>query len=929
MVKILSSFIPNELVRRIESDPDHLDRIAERRWVTALFVDISGFTPLSEKLDPETLSSVVNALFSRLLSVISRYGGTVDKFLGDAIMVLFGAPVAHQDDPRRALDSALDMCEEVRKFAKSSLARKIKAKIAVSIGVNTGFVVSVLVGNEQRREYTVLGDAINVAARLEQMAGPWEIIVGNATYEITQRLFKFQMLPLLTLKGKSQQQIAWRLLDRKKAVEFHEDEIKIFYDEDVAVAVRQAIKNGSSLSIICYDPTSVHFWSKWIQSHDWDKEIYAVTSFAGEPLGIVREILGQLPQPPDDIEKQDKYISDLSRLMDAKLRDNILLIEGPIQEGTGDVLKRVDFSWISVGTDRFPARSRIYVKPLSKSAFSGAVKKVVGVSKISSKMVIKLRELSGGIRGNLFALLDFLKRRGMLHVSKNRAFLDTDVELPGTISAYVLSEIDSLSPLDRDAVLSASVLGISFPAKVFQSMTGRETPEVFFEREGEITRFKWDFMQMSIYETLTIPTRRRLHYYAAKAWQKYALDMAATRYGDLDEKERKKIALKNISGVLAYHFYNAGMWRQAFENYCESARQSKAVWAFSTARNYYLKAFEIAEKNWRRWRIFDKVVDIAFELGEVYLSLGDIRSAYEVNRWVAHNAQKIGQKGALFAALFRLGMLLAEQGKLSLAEMLYVKALDYADPTSMPDLLLNIASLRMERGKNLQALPILAKALSESRRYGREELVSLILNNIGLTYHRIGRTGRAVRLMRLASVIDERRGELRSLAQTNVNIASVLIETGDIESAIKSLNQALGFFEKTGDRRGYCLALSNLGEAVIKSGQIQHALSIMRKCQRISNQIGDKMLIAETLKNIGQCYIQTDEFDKAERYFSRAKKIFESISDNIGILESNLGLIQVMKKKRQMSIEFVRANLELAEKYYPQIAQKIKEIVYS
>lgn len=926
LIKILSSFIPSELANRIEADPDHLDKVAERRWVTALFADISGFTPLSEKLDPETLSELVNGLFARLLNVVSKYGGTVDKFLGDAIMVLFGAPVAHDDDPQRALDAALEMREEVKKFSRSAISKKTNAKLAVSIGINTGSVVSVLVGNEQRREYTVLGDAINIAARLEQLAGPWEIIVGNTTYEAVQGIFEFAKMPPLSLKGKSQKQIAWRLIEKRKVAILSDNELKVFYDDSIAKIIRQIFNSGGSLSIVCKDHTASHFWVKWIQSNEWNKDFKTVISDSGEPLGIIRKILGELPKPPDDIEERDKYISELASEMNAKLGDSILLIEGPVQEGTSDVLVKTNLVWIAIGPDIFPAKLHTTIKPLSKSIFVKIIKEISGATRISADTLKRLWELSGGLRGNLFALLDFFERRSILCVSKGKVSLSADAQLPGTISAYALSELDSLSPADRDAMFLAAVLGNSFPRKVFQNMTSRNIPESFFDVEGETIRFKWDFMQASIYGAMTTPTRKRLHRQAATAWKEYVTGTITTQNSNLAGKEERKVAMKKISTILAYHFYNGGMWRQAFENFIESARQSKVIWAFNTAQNYYIKAFEIIKENWRKWKNFGQAVETAFELGEVYLSLGDIKSAFHVNRWVAYNAQKKSQKGALFAALFRLGMLFAEQGKVLSAEKIYMKALEHSDPSSTPDLLLNIASLRIDRGHNLQALPILKKALCEARKQKRDELIPLILDNLGLTYHRIGRSNRAIKLMELSSTINEKRNDMRSLAQTKVNIASVLIDTGNIDKAQVFLKQAVETFEKIGDKRGYCLALSNLGEIIGISGRVKDALSILRKCQRISKQLGDLVLSAEILKNIGQCYIRTNELEKAERYFTRANEIFKAMSDNLGILESNFGLMQIMKKGGNIPADFWEANLKLAEKYHPQMVQKIKEL---
>src|SRR5436190_602348 len=164
----------------------------ERKLVTIVFADISGFTALSEKKDPEEVRSLINACFDRLVPVVQKYEGTIDKFIGDEIMALFGAPVAHEDDPERALRAALEMMEAISCFNKEH-----HTELGLHIGVNTGPVVTGAIGSQQRREYSVMGDAVNLAARLQDASANGEIYVGPNTHRLTAALFDFEPLPPL------------------------------------------------------------------------------------------------------------------------------------------------------------------------------------------------------------------------------------------------------------------------------------------------------------------------------------------------------------------------------------------------------------------------------------------------------------------------------------------------------------------------------------------------------------------------------------------------------------------------------------------------------------------------------------------------------------------------------------------------------------
>ncbi len=175
----------------------------ERRVVTILFTDVSGFTAMSEKLDPEEVTEIVNQFFAVLTEPIYRFGGVVDKYIGDAIMALFGAPIAHEDDPERAMAAAWEMQKAARIFAER-LESRTGIRLQIRIGLNTGLVVAGAVGGAQKQDYTVLGDAVNLASRLESNAKPGGILVSEETYRQTVHLWDFDALAPLKVKGKEE-----------------------------------------------------------------------------------------------------------------------------------------------------------------------------------------------------------------------------------------------------------------------------------------------------------------------------------------------------------------------------------------------------------------------------------------------------------------------------------------------------------------------------------------------------------------------------------------------------------------------------------------------------------------------------------------------------------------------------------------------------
>ena len=170
--------------------------------MTVLFCDVTGSTELGESLDPERLRALLARYFERMKAIVERHGGSVEKFIGDAVMAVFGVPVLHEDDALRAVRAAVEMRDALPELGLQG-----------RIGVMTGEVVT---GTEER---LATGDAVNVAARLEQAAQPGEVLVGEPTLALVRDAADVEPIEPLELKGKSEPVPAYRLLRVRDAPE--------------------------------------------------------------------------------------------------------------------------------------------------------------------------------------------------------------------------------------------------------------------------------------------------------------------------------------------------------------------------------------------------------------------------------------------------------------------------------------------------------------------------------------------------------------------------------------------------------------------------------------------------------------------------------------------------------------------------------------
>ena len=186
----------------------------ERRVVTILFSDVKGSTAMAEGLDPEDWAEIMNSAFDFLTTPIVRYGGTVARLMGDAVLAFFGAPMAHEDDPLRAILAGLDIVDGIKSF-RQQVSAEYDLDFNVRVGVNTGVVVVGEMGTALAGEYTAMGDAVNLAARMEQTAQSGTIQITDETYRLVAPWIEAELLGGITIKGKKDPITTYRVIGRK------------------------------------------------------------------------------------------------------------------------------------------------------------------------------------------------------------------------------------------------------------------------------------------------------------------------------------------------------------------------------------------------------------------------------------------------------------------------------------------------------------------------------------------------------------------------------------------------------------------------------------------------------------------------------------------------------------------------------------------
>jgi adenylate cyclase len=200
-----------DLAELVVSGELSVEKGGENRTATVLFADIRGFTAMSENMVASEVLSMLNEYFEVMVEIVFRHEGTVDKFVGDEIMVIWGAPVKHEDDAARAVRAALDMQAALEEFNQGREANGLRP-IHIGIGINTGELVAGYIGSTRTMSYSVIGDVVNTAARICSAAKAGQTIIADETYQFVKDDFELAEVEPLKAKGKSKPIKAYSVL---------------------------------------------------------------------------------------------------------------------------------------------------------------------------------------------------------------------------------------------------------------------------------------------------------------------------------------------------------------------------------------------------------------------------------------------------------------------------------------------------------------------------------------------------------------------------------------------------------------------------------------------------------------------------------------------------------------------------------------------
>lgn len=878
---------------------------AERRPITVLFADLAGYTHLSQALDPETVHRLLGRYFAAVDGVVAHWGGSIDKHIGDAVMALFGAPIAHGDDALRAVRAAAEI-----QAAVPSIASEANRPLGVHIGIATGEVMASNLGSVQHRAYTVIGPSVNLAARLLDVAHEGETVVDQTVYEQTRRQARFAAIENVQAKGIDGAFRAWRLVDATPPAEEVEPALvgrEAELAQLVALLDMCLARDAGGAAFVRGDPgigksRLVHELRRVASARGFACHTGLVLDFGMERgrdaiREIVASVLG-LPPGADDAAKlaaigresrcvpelrpflfdlidlpQAPETSNLYQAMDnaARQRGRVAALVGLMQSAATKaplLLTVEDIHWadgptltclaeVTRAAGAMPVvvvlTSRLEGDPLGaawRASVQGSPLVTLDLGPLSAKDALMLA-------GSLLATSIGVAQKCVERAAGNPLFLEQllhaanehDERLPASLQSLVLSRVDRLPEHDRAALRAAAVVGQRFQIDLVRhlaQLAGYDCDalvEHFLVRpEGDDFLFAHALIRDGVYASLTLARRAALHR-AAAAWY----------------RERDPV-------LRAEHLDRAGA-PEAAAAYLTAARAQMAALRLE-------RALALADRGAMLAQLPADIVALQLLRSELLREMGNGGPAADA----AHAAL-----AAADAPLDRCRALLSAAAGMRLTADVdaAVAALAEAEPIAsdsglareLAELYYLRGSLRFAQGrvadcrKEHEAAFACAQALGDPAWEARAE------SGLGDADYAEGHMRSAVDRFARCVALCEQHGLTRIMIPNRIMMGHCRLYLNDFETAIGHIEATLGLARQVGNRHAEMLALESLGLTLAWRGHYREAIPPLEQGLALARTLGARRYEAVLLAILVESWIGDGESARAPPVVDQALAI--------------------------------------------------------
>jgi adenylate cyclase len=911
---ILSGYVPADVLDALSSGNASL---GERRQASVLFIDICGYTSFSEKTDPERIFTVLNAVFKAVTLSAHRYGGIVDKFLGDGALVLFGVPRSHGDDPCRAVHAALEMLNEIKRLDLNSMLKlRSQAHLNVSVGINSGFLVTGCVGSSSRKEWTVIGDTVNLASRFCDLAEPGEIIVGQKTFESTCDRYLFEPLSLKHIKGKQCLVRAYRykktvrrkmITDKTKFFIGRQSELALLHDE------YSRLKSGNSSMVWLHGAAGsgkTHLIKEWLNTLDNNHSntvLFIDSAFETRDIPfavIISSIRRHMGMPQNiSINMLSGRVRALIRYLKGSRLDEVFIARW-VEALAGGQFEREDSNCNSSSS-------------LMREAF------LLWLTLLSNKqplilVIDNVQWFDRGSRGILDWIIPHLNQQHIMLVVVSR---ENNARFPGrNIRLGELTDTDAKALIQ---LLATRYQILQSDPERLHSKLGNNPffIDIVLRYAGKNQVKPDDLLQnlpLNIHsviqaqvDSLDSDSKRILDIMAAKG-QHASIKLISDITGFSSETIHFSAAKLVSYGYVVFDFENTGycfrqdvirqtLYKTLLIDTRKQLHDQIADWLISNSDSTKLCPEAVAfhlEKGTDPCRSFH-YLEKAAEKATAFFLYDTAIQLYEKGLKIMQDSCK-DNLITRWKFIYRTGQLFHFKGMTSKAKEIFLRALDLANNVEHSSYfarsLIKIGDILADQGELRESLSFYEKAVTFFRNISDKEGEIQAIVALGNINTQLGDWKLADSIYQTGLKIAE--------SLDNPQQAGVLYSNlGILNSVQNKFSEALEFhfesmhcFEMTGIREGIAQALHNIGMTFERLEDYECADTYYQRSQTISLETGDATMFAISMLNRSQICLEKADLPMARGLVLEAINKMQQLENRIGLADAYLILGKIEER---------------------------------
>jgi class 3 adenylate cyclase/tetratricopeptide (TPR) repeat protein len=968
LLKAMQSFIPNSLVEKITKGKGQIE--GERRFVTVMFADISGFTAMSELLDPEEVTSIMNDCYAVLAQVVYKYEGTIDKFIGDCIMVIFGAPVSHENDPERTVRCALEMQERIKKFNRSM--KNTNVDLSLHIGINSGWVIVGAVGSDLRMDYTVMGDTVNLASKLESVAEKEQIYVSQRTAELVTGIVEARKLEPFRLKGKRKPVVAYEILGLSK----HPRPVRdlavrsemVGREKEFALLKNRLneIKESKKGRLLFINGEAGigksrlseeigHYTLKkgflWVQGRclSYGKAISYWVFFE-----MLRSIFG-IWEMEDSEAIRNNVKARIKKLFAQRFEEVypyiLSLLSLKVEEEYQVKVKHLDAQALKLAQfcavrDLFIALSRhkpvVIVFEDWQWADISSVELFEFMLNSVNKSAMLLLVVMRAERDSLgFKVLEIAKKRvrdlvdvvslGQLEKEDSECLIKNLVSgIPETLKKLIFAKSKGNPFFVEEIIRSLIDSGVL----IFKSGVWYLVSDI---RKIEIPD-RIELLIGSRIDRLTSELRHVLQaasviglsfYYRVLQYITPAVEQELNIY--LNHLEGQEFILKKLSTLdsdlltgLEYDFKHPLVQEVAYDGLLKKKR-----------KKFHRKIGECIEEIFK-----DKIEDYYEILAYHYFNAEVFEKSYDYYKNAGDKAKELYQNDVAIECYTKAieihKRIFPDNEKEKIAELYekrgdvkefkteyYDSIRDYEIAFEYYEIIENKADIKRKKGNIFHnqneyntAISIYEEVIKMFESKPESLVLSKTLIDYGWLLSAKGDHKRAKEMIEQAFTNMDKKKEPEIYAKGLNILGIVYLKKGELDTALKCYKRILAVSEEAGDKKSIDISFNNIGMVYWRKGELDTALEYFNKSLTTSEERGDRKGVSSPSHNIGLVYYAKGELDTAFRYYKKVLAVCEEIGDErgSGMASMRIGTIYHAQGELDTALAYYRRYLGINEK---------------